>query len=155
MELAISVPAHFPIGIDLFPNFTLSHFQLTHAFPVPFLIFQFILGNVSLPYHCKKIAETEYCAAARTSKLKPCGFVGVTEAECMKEWMCCYDPFTEVAPGQNCFKPSAPIDVGMAAGLAVGITFIVLLIVGGAVFYVHKFGNPLSAVGASIVNPVS
>jgi len=108
-----------------------------------------------LPYHCKKIAETEYCAAARTKALKPCGFIGITEAECMKEWTCCYDPFTEVVPGQNCFKPAAPIDTGMAAGLAVGITCAVLLIAGGGFLFVRKFGIPFTDIGGGFSNPAS
>lgn len=111
--------------------------------------------NATYPYYCKKIAETEYCAAARTSGLKPCGFVGITEEECQKEWLCCYDPLEEVAPGQNCFKPKQPIDVGMAAGTAVGITIGVLLIAGGAFFAVQKWGNPFSSVGGGISNPVA
>ena len=81
--------------------------------------------------------------------------MGITEEECQKEWLCCYDPLEEVAPGQNCFKPKQPIDVGMAAGTAVGITIGVLLIAGGAFFAVQKWGNPFSSVGGGISNPVA
>ena len=64
--------------------------------------------NSTLPYYCKKPAETEYCAAARMETLKPCGFVGITEEECMKDWKCCFDLHTEIVHGQHCFTPATP-----------------------------------------------
>ena len=74
----------------------------------------------------------------------------------MYEWGCCFDYRTEVAPGQNCFKPVKPIDTGMAAGLAVGIFCIVLAIIGLGYLYMTRFGNPLSsAVPASLSNPLN
>ena len=43
----------------------------------------------------------------------------------------------------------------MAAGLAVGITIIVLGVVAGGYFAFVKFGNPFSDVGGGISNPIS
>ena len=57
--------------------------------------------------------------------------------------------------GQYCFKPKTPVDAGMAAGLAVGITIIVLGVVAGGYFVFVKFGNPFSDVGGGISNPIS
>ena len=57
--------------------------------------------------------------------------------------------------GQYCFKPKIPVDAGMAAGLAVGITIIVLGVVAGGYFAFVKFGNPFSDVGGGISNPIS
>ena len=107
------------------------------------------------PYMCKAIAETEYCALARTSTLKPCGFVGMSEEECMYEWHCCYDPYTEVAPGQHCFKPAQPVNVGMAAGAAVAVTLVVLGLAVGGYFLFVKFGNPFSNESSSFTNPAA
>ena len=50
--------------------------------------------------------------------------------------------------------PSKPINVGMAAGAAVGLTLGVLFIAAGAVFYVRKFGNPFGNQIGSISNPI-
>ena len=57
--------------------------------------------------------------------------------------------------GQYCFKAKQPVDTGMAAGLAVGITIIVLGIAAGGYFAFTKFGNPFSDVGGGISNPIS
>ena len=73
----------------------------------------------------------------------------------MYEWGCCFDYRTEVAPGQNCFKPVKPVDSGMAAGLAVGIFFIVVAILGLIYMYTNRYGNPLSSnVPDSLSNPL-
>lgn len=105
------------------------------------------------PYMCKAIVETEYCAMARTVTLKPCGFAGISEEECMYEWSCCFDPYTEVAPGLHCFEPAAPVNVGMAAGAAVAVTLVVIAIVGGIYLYFIKYGNPFVTQAKSFDNP--
>ena len=53
--------------------------------------------------------------------------------------------------GSHCFKPSAPINVGMAAGAAVAVTLVVVGLVGGGYFYYTKFG--FGAVTGSFANP--
>lgn len=93
-------------------------------------------------YACKKIVETEYCALAKTGSLNMCGFIGITERECMLEWNCCYDQNVDVEPGHHCFKPKTPINTGLTAGVAVGITVLVLATCGGAYFYITKYGRP-------------
>jgi len=52
-------------------------------------------------YICKKLVETEYCAAAKMESLESCGFPGITERECMVEWNCCYDPNIDVEPNHH------------------------------------------------------
>ena len=65
-----------------------------------------------------------------------------------------YSIFNSFKSGfKHCFKPAAPIDVGMAAGLAVGITFIVLGLAAGGFFAFKKFGNPFSESPTSFSNP--
>ena len=73
----------------------------------------------------------------------------------MFEWNCCYDPTTEVTPGQHCFKPASPVNVGMAAGLAVGITLLVVALAIATYCILTKYGNPFSASGGSFSNPMS
>ena len=73
----------------------------------------------------------------------------------MFEWHCCYDPYTEVAPGQHCFAPAPPINVGMAAGAAVAVTLVVLGLAVGGYFLVVKFGNPFSSEPTSFSNPTA
>lgn len=104
------------------------------------------------PYMCKAIADTQYCAIARTSPLKACGYAGISEEECMYEWNCCFDPYTEVDIGVHCFKPAAPINVGMAAGAAVAVTLFIVAAVGGIYLYYVKYGNPFGNGTASFEN---
>ena len=53
--------------------------------------------------------------------------------QCRSEFKCCFDQFTEVTPGQNCFKPATPEKPGISPGAAVGITIGVLAAFGGAI----------------------
>jgi len=43
-----------------------------------------------------------------------------------------------VVPGQHCFTPTKPKNVGMTAGAAVGVTLAVLGIVGGVILYLRR-----------------
>ena len=98
--------------------------------------------------------EFRFRTLAKTSVLKPCGFVGVSEEECMFEWNCCYDSTTEVTPGQHCFKPASPVNVGMAAGLAVGITLLVVALAIATYCILTKYGNPFSSGTSAVNNPM-
>ena len=65
--------------------------------------------SAELPYVCKKVAQTEWCAAAALSgSQKKCGEAGTNEDECRRVFGCCWDPSIEINgfPGNHCFKPS-------------------------------------------------
>ena len=82
-------------------------------------------------------------------------FPGMSEQQCMEEWDCCFDPAAEF----TCFKPkqaaSSDINVGMAAGTAVGILFGCLFIATGGYFYYKNYGfsTPFSATTESFQTP--
>ena len=103
------------------------------------------------PFLCKKIAPTEFCSAAIASKIKPCGFIGVSETECMLEFGCWFDPTIDSGDGNNCFQPKPPVDVGMAAGAAVGVTVFVIALVAGGYFFYSKRSS--AGIGG-ITNPL-
>merc|ERR550534_3220049 len=102
------------------------------------------LCNQTVPYICKKPAQTEYCSAATTSgNMKRCGEWGVDEDECRHAWGCCWNGHLEVGmEGHHCFQPSKPIDVGMAAGAAVAVTLVVTGLAFGAYIYYTKYYSP-------------
>jgi len=69
--------------------------------------------------------------------LEPCGYIGITETECMTEFKCCYDLHTEVGDDQHCFKPAKPNNdspeemtfatmIAISVGAALGV-----LVIGG------------------------
>jgi len=104
------------------------------------------------PFLCKKVAPTEFCSAAISSKIKSCGFIGISETECMLEFGCCFDPTIDSGNGNNCFQPKQPVDVGMAAGAAVGVTVFVIAAVAGGYYFFTKRNEP-TIVGIS--NPLA
>ena len=84
----------------------------------------------------KKVASTEWCSAALLSgSQKICGEIGTDEDSCRSVFGCCWDPTLDLGSGHHCFKPSAPINAGIAAGAAVAITLVVIGTVFGAYFY--------------------
>ena len=96
---------------------------------------------MSLPYYCKRAAETEYCVAARKEKLKPCGYIGITETECMNVYKCCYDQRSDVGIGQ-CFRPAKPGNRSrMILGVSLGVTLGVLVIGGIILILFAKRGK--------------
>ena len=64
-----------------------------------------------------------------------------------------FDPTIDSGNGNNCFQPKQPVDVGMAAGAAVGVTVFVIAAVAGAYFFYTK-RNSLPAIGG-ITNPIA
>ena len=92
-----------------------------------------------LPFVCKKVAPTEWCSAALLSgSQKSCGEIGTDEESCRSVFGCCWDPTIDLGSGHHCFKPSAPINAGLAAGAAVAITLVVIGAVFGGYFYLKR-----------------
>lgn len=92
-----------------------------------------------LPFVCKKVAPTKWCSAALLSgSQKSCGEIGIDEESCRSVFGCCWDPTIDLGSGHHCFKPSAPINAGVAAGAAVAITLVVIGTVFGGYFYFKR-----------------
>ena len=63
-----------------------------------------------------------------------------------------FDPTIDSGNGNNCFQPKQPVDVGMAAGAAVGVTVFVIAAVAGGYFFFTKRNDPTIA---GISNPLA
>ena len=77
---------------------------------------------------------------------------GVDEYQCHSVLQCCWDPTVDTGDGSHCFKPTKPVDVGMAAGTAVAVTLVVVGIAAGGYFYYSKYGFSTPSTGG-ISNP--
>ena len=53
-----------------------------------------------------------------SGNLEPCGYVGITENDCLYEFKCCFDQQHEVSPGQFChvFQLFSPLVPALALG---------------------------------------
>jgi len=104
------------------------------------------------PFVCQRVRTYSYCAAAaEAGKFDQCGYDGVSEEQCVKEFQCCWNPIQPV----KCFVAKKPgLHPGITAGAAVAATLFVVALVGGGYFYYNKFGfGAPSAIGIS--NPVA
>jgi len=108
------------------------------------------------PYVCKKLRSFPYCENAKIEGIESCGFPGMSEQQCIEEWGCCFDPRANI----QCFKPKSfdsGVNVGLAAGAAVGILFACLGVAAGGFFYYKNYGfnSPWSATTDSFATPFS
>ena len=64
-----------------------------------------------MPSICKKLAKTEWCEAALVAgDQKWCGYRGMTEDECVKEYGCCWNEALDAGDGNHCFQPVMGFD---------------------------------------------
>ena len=62
-----------------------------------------IICKVNRPYVCKTVRPMSKCINIPDIEKEPCGYPGISQDECSRDYKCCYHSYAAV----KCYKPGA------------------------------------------------